>query len=109
MENAAGGIEKCTLQRNGYAVAVDNNAKVYLRDCVLRDNDHAAFYAGWEAAMAVMEIHRCTVFGKVWQTADRPGKLSEGDNRMVSSVTDNFFNPDSETVRPSPGLLNSQP
>ena len=59
--------------------------------------------------MAVMEIHRCTVFGKVWQTADRPGKLSEGDNRMVSSVTDNYFNPDSETVRPSPGLLNSQP
>ena len=58
MENASGRIEKCKLQRNGYGVAVDNNARVQLKDCVLRDNDHAAFYAGWEAAMAVMEIHR---------------------------------------------------
>eukprot|EP00281_Chroomonas_sp_CCMP1168_P018253 CAMPEP_0206215216 /NCGR_PEP_ID=MMETSP0047_2-20121206/2074_1 /ASSEMBLY_ACC=CAM_ASM_000192 /TAXON_ID=195065 /ORGANISM="Chroomonas mesostigmatica_cf, Strain CCMP1168" /LENGTH=267 /DNA_ID=CAMNT_0053637491 /DNA_START=60 /DNA_END=860 /DNA_ORIENTATION=+ len=86
MEYATGGLENCTLQRNGYGVAVDNNAKVYVRDCVFRDNDHAAFYAGWEAAQAEMDIQRCTVFGRVWHTVDRPGKLSEGNNRMVSSV-----------------------
>lgn len=38
LENAAGGLENCTLQRNGYGVAVDNNARVYVRDCILRDN-----------------------------------------------------------------------
>ena len=29
MENAGGRLENCTLQRNGYGVAVDNNAQAY--------------------------------------------------------------------------------
>lgn len=85
MENARGGLENCTVQRNGYGVAVDNNAKVFVHGCTLFDNDHAAFYAGYEAANAEMEIKQCTVYGRVWHTNDRPGKLSECDNRFTVS------------------------
>ncbi len=42
----------------------------------------------WEAGNAEMEVRQCTVYGKVWQTIDRPGSLSECDNRFtVSSMT----------------------
>jgi len=81
MENGGGRIENCTLQRNGYGVAVDNNAQVDISGCTLREHHHAAFYVGWEAANAAMDIRRCTAYGRIWHTNDRPGKLSECDNR----------------------------
>ena len=61
--------------------------------CTLRDNNHAAFMAGWEAGNAEMQIRQCTVYGRVWHTIDRPGSFSECANRFtVSSVIeDNRF------------------
>ena len=51
--------------------------------CTLRDNNHVAFMAGWEAGNAEMQIRQCTVYGRVWHTIDRPG-----DNRFtVTSMT----------------------
>jgi hypothetical protein len=88
IENGCGRLESSILQRNGYGVAVDNNAKVAIFSCTLRDNHHAAFMAGWEASNAEMEVRQCTVYGRVWHTIDRPGSLSECDNRFtVSSMT----------------------
>ena len=44
--------------------------------------------AGWEAGNSEMQIRSCTVYGRVWHTVDRPGSLSECDNRFtVSSMT----------------------
>lgn len=31
-----------------------------------------------------MDIRRCTAYGRVWHTNDRPGTLSECDNRCAS-------------------------
>ena len=89
IENGHGRLENSILQRNGYGVAVDNNAKMVIFACTLRDNNHAAFMAGWEAGNAEMEVRQCTVYGRVWHTIDRPGSLSECDNRFtVSSMTE---------------------
>jgi hypothetical protein len=88
IENGCGRLESCIVQRNGYGVAVDNNARVSIIACILRDNNHAAFMAGWEAGNAEMQIRQCTVYGRVWHTIDRPGSLSECDNRFtVTSMT----------------------
>ncbi|KAJ1496302.1 hypothetical protein T484DRAFT_2016317, partial [Baffinella frigidus] len=91
MENAGGRLENCTLQRNGYGVAVDNNAQVDIIGCTMRDHDHAALFAGWEAANAAMDIRRCTAYGRVWHTNDRPGTLSECDNRFTVSAMQEAF------------------
>jgi len=93
IENGCGRLESCIVQRNGYGVAVDNNARVSIIACTLRDNNHAAFMAGWEAGNAEMQIRQCTVYGRVWHTIDRPGSFSECANRFtVSSVIeDNRF------------------
>lgn len=34
----------------------------------------------------VCNLASTAVFGRVWYTSDRPGKLIEGNNRMVSSI-----------------------
>ena len=40
IENGHARLDNCILQRNGYGVAVDNNAKVSISACILRDNHH---------------------------------------------------------------------
>jgi len=40
IENGHGRLDSCILQRNGYGVAVDNNAKVSISACTLHDNQH---------------------------------------------------------------------
>ncbi|EKX41576.1 hypothetical protein GUITHDRAFT_141838 [Guillardia theta CCMP2712] len=106
IENGKAVIESCVFQRNGYGIAVDNNAKVKVRGCILKENNHAAFYAGWDASNSEIDIRQCAVYGRVWHSSDRPGKLSECDNRFtVSSMTQSSMIVDPELAADAVGTL----